>query len=237
MENKSTTQNTRSNTGPRRSFWRRHLILCNIFLIMVCSILLVVFANFFLSLWTRHGDNTVVPNIRNLSYEEAIEVLDDADLKYVISDSVYDLTKRPGQVVDVFPKPGAVVKSGREVYLTIVSFAPQQLVLDVPLDGQSVKGAEAYLKALGIKNIHIVRVPSPYPDLVLSVKYNGRRLSVGSRVPVNARITLEVGMAETPVISNDTSLDNEITNAISNSSETPESDEPVTQPDIDPVYD
>ena len=226
-----------------KCFWNKHLILCNAALIIISVPLLIILANIFLAFWTHHGDTTVVPNVRDMEYQQAIGVLEDADLGYVISDSVYDLSKRPGQVVDIFPKPGAVVKSGREVYLTIVSFSPQQIVLDVPVDGQSVKQAEAYLKALGIKNIHIIRVPSPYPDLVLKVKAGNRVLSLGSRIPVNATITLEVGQVETPVYSTSSTLDSVIDSIIDieadEANETGAYDSPSAvpaEPINDPVY-
>lgn len=224
-----------------KNLWNRHLVLFNILIIIVSIPVLVFIVNILLDLWTHHGSTTIVPNVREMSYDEAVAVLDDADLEYVIGDSVYDLTKRPGQVVDVFPKPGAVVKPGREVYLTIVSFSPQQIVFDVPVDGQSVKAAEAYLKAKGIKNIHILRVPSPYPDLVLSVKQGNRVLKLGSKVPINAKITLEVGQVETPVYRT-TTLDSAIDSIMNMETEEANSvdpfDSPTTNPEVsdEPVY-
>ncbi len=197
-----------------KGFYKRHIVLSNVVFIIITIPVLLWLGLLFIDLWTHHGATTVVPNVRDLSYDKACTVLDEADLTVVISDSIYDLKRAPGEVVDIFPKPGAIVKPGREVYLTIVSFSPQQVVFDVPVVDQSVKSAIAYLKNKGIKTVKIVRVPSQYPDLVLSMKWNGKALSIGSKVPVTATITLEVGELEVPVYESGDSLDGAINNAL-----------------------
>lgn len=205
-----TPQKKTNNDRIFSGFWHRHLILCNSLLIVLAIPVLSWLGLLFVDLWTHHGSTTVVPNVKNMNYDKAVEVLEEADLKVVIGDSIYSTEKAPGEVVEIFPKPGAVVKPGREVYLTIVSFSPQQVILDVPVVDQSVKSAIAYLKNKGIRTIKIVRVPSQYPDLVLSMKYNGTKLNIGSKVPVTATIVLEVGESEVPVYESNESLDDAI---------------------------
>jgi beta-lactam-binding protein with PASTA domain len=183
-------------------FWRKHIILSNVILIFLSIFVLGGLAMGFINLWTHHGATTIVPNVRNMSYDKACSVLEDADLTPVISDSVYDEKKMPGEVLDISPKAGVVVKPGREVFLTIVSFSPKQIVIDVPLTDVSSRQAISYLQARGIKTIKIIHVPSQYPDLVVSVKYNGKPLNIGSKVPVNSVITLEVGQTPQPEAQN-----------------------------------
>ena len=209
--------------------WHKRPILCTMLLMIPTSILIFWLSLCFIDLWTNHGATTVVPNVKNLSYEKALKVFQEADLEVVISDSIYDLKKQPGEVIDIFPKPGAVVKPGREVYLTIVSFSPEQVILDVPVVDQSVKAAIAYLKSKGIRTIKIVRVPSQYPDLVLSMKWDGKSLNIGSKVPVTATITLEVGQAEVPVYESNENLDDAIDAAIDAESEDVNTEDPEIQ--------
>jgi len=209
----NTSRYNKSNSAVSGSFlrfWRKHLVLCNCVAVIIAIPLLGWISLLFVDLWTHHGATTVVPNVKSMTYENAVKVIEESDLKAVISDSIYDLTRQPGEVVDIFPKAGAVVKPDREIYLTIVSFSPQQIILDVPVVDQSVKSAIAYLKAQGIKTIRIVRVPSQFPDLVIAMKYNGKSLGMGSRIPVTATITLEVGQVETPVYDEGESLDDAI---------------------------
>lgn len=184
-----------------KRFQKRHPILNALILafLAVCVFFFIAFK--FLDLWTHHGSTSIVPDVKGLIYEQACDVLEEADLKVVISDSIYDDKKAPGAVVEVWPKPGAVVKAGREVYLTIVSFSPRQVVIDIPLTDISSRQAISYLNNHGITSIQILRVPSEYPDMVVAVKANGQYVTLGSRIPTNATVTLEVGQVEQESVS------------------------------------
>lgn len=174
-------------------FYRKWPLLSNFALAFAAIALFVCLIFLFLNLWTHHGATSIVPDVRDLDYYEAVDILDESELEVVIADSIYDETKRPGQVVDVWPKPGAVVKAGREVYLTIVSFSPRQVVIDMPLTDISDRQAISYLQSHGIKSIQIVHVLSEYPDMVVAVRCEGKPVTLGSRIPASATVVLEVG--------------------------------------------
>lgn len=156
----------------------------------------------FLDVWTHHGSTAVVPEIKYLSYDDAVATLEDADLDVQISDSVYmtdipdTLLRRkpfPGMVLESWPKAGAVVKGGRAVYITIVAYSPKEVVIPAPVDNISSRQAISLLQSLGIRNVRIVRVPSQYNDNVERALYNGKPIVVGTALPVTATVTLEVG--------------------------------------------
>ena len=206
----------------------KHPILWNALYIILAMFGLVIVMSFFLDLWTHHGQTTRVPDVIGMRYANAVDLLEEADLKVVINDSVYSKDKIPGSVVDVVPGSNAVVKSGREVYLTIVAFAPEPITIDRMLTDISWKQAEAYLKSKGLR-IEKRYVPSQFPDLVVDVKCKGRSLVVGSLVTADDVIVLEVGELEKPVdIPRDT-LDMMIDAALSG--ELP--GEPETEPSIE----
>lgn len=177
--------------------WYKHPILWNLVTILVSFVLLIVLALFFLDLWTHHGSTTVVPDVLGYDVPAASEMLEDADLEYVIADSVYTRDKRPGSIVDVIPQPGSIVKAGREVYLTIVAYSPEPIIIDILLIDTSAKQAEAYLRAKGLK-VEKRYVPSEFADIVVAAKCNGRNLTVGSKVTAADTIILEVGKIEEP---------------------------------------
>lgn len=153
---------------------------------------LVWLAMLWLDVWTGHGKEEIVPDVKGLSYNVAVERLLEAGLSVELSDSVYDNHVAPGAVVDQNPKVNTRVKPGRVVYLTINAFSPKTVTLP-SLTDISVRQARSILEGLGIKKIDEVRIISEYENLVLGVKYKGQRLSPGARVPVTASITLEVG--------------------------------------------
>lgn len=200
-------------TSTIKQFFSKHPIISNIFLIFVVGCILVWFALLFLDSWTHHGQNTTVPQVKGLSYDQALLVLAENDLTAEISDSIYDRNAQPGTILDTWPRAGAVVKQGRQVYVTITSFSPKQVSISMPVTGVSSRQAVSYLEALGITSIRLVSVPSQYPDLVENAYADGKPLTVGYSFPVTASVTLEVGSAPVNTFETD-SLDIAVENEI-----------------------
>lgn len=181
----------------RRAF-RRSPIWCNLALMALAVIVAVWLLLTFVDLWTHHGATSVVPDVRGLSYEDAVAVLDEANLDVVIADSI-DNNGRDmvgGTVVEVVPKAGAVVKRGREVYLTIVSYGAHQVKIGEPLANRDLRSVMTVLYNLGIDTSRVVikKVPWIYPGSVIAVHTGDRTIDMGSTVAVNAPITIELGV-------------------------------------------
>ena len=167
-------------------------IFLNIGLMIAVALIIGWLSMLWLDVWTRHGDTISVPAVRTLAYDKAISLLEAEGPKGIVADSVYDSRTAPGTVIEQNPKAGTIVKEGREVFLTIHAFSPKMVTLP-SLSDISLRQARSILEGLDITNIVERRVPSEFKDLVLAVRYKGARLQAGARVPVNARIELEVG--------------------------------------------
>lgn len=178
-----------------RKFYAKHPVWASLIGMVPVAIIIAWLAMLFLSVWTHHGDNATVPEIKNLPYDEAERVLARNNLRIEISDSIYDKSLAPGTIVESWPKAGAVVKSGRSVYVTLTAFSAKHVTISMPITGVSARQAVSYLTALGITSIRYVSVPSQYPDLVESAHAEGRPIGVGSVIPVDATVVLEVGVA------------------------------------------
>ena len=176
-----------------KRFFGRHPIIANLLLIFLVACILIWAALLFLDSWTNHGSSSVVPAVKGLSYEQARLLLAENDLAVESSDSIYDRNARPGTVVESWPRAGAVVKQGRQVYVTVTAFSPKQVTVAMPVTGVSSRQAVSYLEGLGVTSIRMISVPSQYPDLVERAYADGKPLSVGVSFPVTASITLEVG--------------------------------------------
>lgn len=192
-----------------RHFYTRHPIISNLIIMFFVAIILVWCAMIFLNVWTNHGSTSTVPQVRNLSYTTAAQLLHDCDLKIEIADSVYERNAAPGTVIESWPKAGAVVKRGRQVYVTITAFSPKMVHLTMPVSGVSSRQAISYLRGIGITGIRIVTVPSQYADLVESATVDGKPLHVDSEIPITATVTLEVGAVPEPVLDADSIAINE----------------------------
>lgn len=199
--------NTKKKPGFIRRFYTDHPILTHLCCILLTAAALVCGTLIFLDYWTRHGETATVPDVRYKSYADATERLRAAGLDIAIEDSVYNSSIAPGTVLESWPHAGAVVKPGREIYVTISSFQPKKVKITMPLTGVSSRQAISYLHSLGINSVQIVNVPSQYADLVERALYRGRDISSGSEIPVNGAVTLEVGARTEPAYEPDSLLD------------------------------
>ena len=196
-----------------KKFFRNHPIIANLLVMVIVACLIVWGVLIFLDAWTNHGSTSTVPQVQGMTFEQAELVLAENDLTVEISDSIYDRNARPGTIVESWPRAGAVVKRGRQVYVTITAFSPKQVTVAMPVIGVSSRQAVSYLEALGISSIRLVSVPSQYPDLVENAYADGKPLVVGASFPVTASVTLEVGSAPIDTYPTD-SLDEAVDEAI-----------------------
>ncbi len=181
-----------SSKSDRGNFIKRHPILFNLALIALAGCCVVWLALVWLDVWTEHGKYEVVPDMRGLSYGQAVTALRAASLQAELSDSIYDEKTRPGTVLEQSPRANTKVKPNRTVYLTVNAFSPK--MVSVPdLADMSLRQARSILEGIGIKNIREQYVHSEYRDLVIAAKFNGIILQPGARIPSSATVTLEVG--------------------------------------------
>ncbi len=174
------------------SFRKRHPVLMNLIYIILAASALLWSLMWFLDFWTFHGEERVVPDVKGQTYDTARGNVDLSGLRVEIADSVFDSYSRPGTVVEQTPVPGARIKKGGTVYLTVVAFTPK--LITVPdFYNVSVRQARSMFEGLRIKEIREVPVVSEYAGLVLGAKFNGVALQPGARIPVSAVISLEVG--------------------------------------------
>ena len=142
--------------------------------------------------YTRHGEAVVVPDVKGMHLHLAENALDKQALKAIVIDSSYVKGVAPGSVLEQNPAGGLKVKEGRTVYLTVnADSAPKVAVPDV-MDNSSLRQADAKLRALGFKVTEPEYI-SGEKDWVYSVKYRGRELKAGEKIPHEAILTLCVG--------------------------------------------
>ncbi len=167
-------------------------VCIHLFVMFVTLIFIFWLSTLWLDSWTGHGEYEEVPEVEGLSYDDACARLLQQGFSVEISDSVYEDRIKPGYVVGQIPKVNAKVKEGRTVYLTVNAFYPRAVSLPMLVD-MSQRQALSILESHGFKNVRVVEVPSEFRDLVMSARYDGKPVTAGVRVPVSARIVLEVG--------------------------------------------
>ena len=184
------------------SFKTNKYFWLNLIAMMAVVILLLFGVLKWLDVYTRHGEAVVVPDVKGMTVGEAEMLLRNHGLVCVVSDSNYVKNKPAGSILELNPSAGQKVKEGRTIYLTINTLdVPLRLVPDVA-DNSYVRQAQAKILAAGFK-LSENELISGEKDWVYGVKYKGRQLNMGDKVPVGATLTLLVGDGETQVQDSD----------------------------------
>ncbi|MDE6717381.1 MAG: PASTA domain-containing protein [Muribaculaceae bacterium] len=185
-------------TSGRRGIIARHPVIFNIVVIAIVAFTGLYIVYLALALFTKHGESDKVPGVENMTYTKALELLHDKGFRVDIRDSVYRDDVKPGLVIEQFPKANSTVKPGRKIFLYINAVHPKEVVLDdvnhpseYAMKGLSYRTAMAKLEELGFKNVRVVKVLGA-TDRVVKVLANNRPVRKMQKVPVNARIVLEV---------------------------------------------
>ena len=163
-------------------------------LLAMCLFVALVITGFWYGtkVYTRHGEIITVPNVTRIQHEDAVLMLEQFELKAVVSDSGYNRNLAPGSVLMQQPIAGAEVKAGRKIYLTINSTSGPTLTMPDIADNCDVYEAEIRLRTMGSK-IGPKEYAEGDKDWVLGVKCRGKEVRAGERVPAEAPIVLVVG--------------------------------------------
>ena len=145
-----------------------------------------------LDVYTHHGESIIVPNVNGLPCEEAKSELNKKNLNVEIVDSNYVKGMLPGAILEQKPLAGAKVKIGRTIYLTINTGEVPKVAIPDIIDNSSYRQAEARLRAMGFKLTEPEYIEGE-KDWIYGVKYNGKELTSGEKIPREAVLTLCVG--------------------------------------------
>lgn len=170
----------------RTDVFRKNLIYA---LISFAVLFLVVY--FGLRIYTKHGDAQEVPVVKGMHISEAIRVLEKAGLEYQI-DSIYQMDAKPGMVIEQDPEASALVKSGRTIYLTIITQVPPEVEFPNILDKNYIE-ASAILKNNSLKIGDTVYVNDIAKDVVLDAQFAGQSVKHGRLISKGSSITLILG--------------------------------------------
>ncbi len=183
-------------------FWNliwKNVLVRTILLAVLVLILLVWLVLCWLNVYTQHGKAVTVPDVKGLKVEEAAKFLDKNTLRYEVIDSAFIKNAAPGSIVEMSPKAGTRVKESRIVYLTVNAFSTQMFTIPEVRD-LSQRQATSMLSAIGFENVNVQSVPGQYRDLVVGLKYSGREVKTGEKLPANSRLTLEVSSGQVPAL-------------------------------------
>lgn len=166
--------------------FRKQLIIA---IVSVLALVIVLFVS--LRYYTRHGEGKPVPNLKGLSVENAVELLESEGFRYQI-DSVFIMDKKAGLVLEQDPDPNTNVKDNRMIYLTIVS--SQTPDVNFPdIENKTLVEAQAMLSNYGLKVGDTTYQADIARDAILGFSFAGQAIRVGQKIPKGSKIDLILG--------------------------------------------
>ncbi len=167
-------------------FWKHFGIASGILL----ALALLFFVG--LHLYTRHGQAIAVPDMRGLSIEEVHQVANAKNLRYEVTDSVFQSEDKKGLVIDQSPPPDFKVKKDRTIFLTINAMTPEKVKMPNVV-GVSLRQARAILETQGL-NVDTLRyVPDIAVNNVLEQHHNGKEIKPGEMIVRGSDVELVLG--------------------------------------------
>ncbi len=149
-------------------------------------------AKFGLDLYTHHGEEIEVPDVRHKLFSDAEQLLSNRGLEIQVTDTGYVRTLPPDCILEQITEPGTKVKRGRVIYVIVNSGHSPMITLPDIIDNNSYREARANLVAMGFK----VGPPQYVPgekEWVYGVTCRGRNLHNGEKVSVDEVLTIQVG--------------------------------------------
>lgn len=174
-----------------------------IFLIQLAIALVLIVVLIFVTLgWlkstTNHGDFVQVPDFSKMSVMDMRKTAEDAGLRYEVLDSTdYNPEYPRFSILEQNPKAGSKVKHNRKIYFTVNPSGYKKV--SVPKIIQVTRrNATAMLRAVGLDVQRVTYIDELGKDMVYRVKYKGKDISPGEKLPKTSKVELICGNGTIP---------------------------------------
>lgn len=180
-------------------FIKHPIFLKNTGILLLFFLLFLFLSSKWLSCYTNHGQQLVVPDLINLKFDAANKLAQDKSFELIISDSIFVLNQEPSLILVQKPLPEAMVKEGRKIYVTI-SKVMADLVTMPNLKGGNDDFSQysRKLERLGITAKIVEREYSIRLErnTILKIRYNGEDITdnvkAGFKVPMGSMVEFVV---------------------------------------------
>lgn len=158
---------------------------------MALTILLVVLVLSSLKAYTRHGKEFAMPDLLGFTVEELEAWSDESGMDFEVIDSVFNEEFEGGTVYTQYPYPGAMIKKGRQVYITMVAMSREKVSMP-NLSDFTLRQAMAMLETYRLKVDSIVYIPD-IGRTVIEARMGREVIEAGELIPRGSAIILVMG--------------------------------------------
>ena len=171
----------------------KNWIVKNLLIALGVVVVLIVGSMIFLNLFTKHNQELSVPDLANMTVEEAHLAASEAGMRIDVTDSAFVKRMKRGAVYRQNPVPGSKVKHGRRISLTINAVNPRQITMP-DLIGYSMRQAKAELLSRGLVLGKLIYVQDMATNNVLRQLHGDVEIEPGEMIESEAVIDLVVGL-------------------------------------------
>lgn len=173
------------------SIFRNKYFYLNIFLAIALLIALLAGTLASLKAFTRHGEEIVLPNFEGEPITSLQTFVRENHLRYTVIDSVYNDNLAPGTIVLQDPYPFSKVKTGRKIYVSVVSSLPESVVMPDVVN-LSVRQAVSLIYGNDLTVDKLIFKSGFDKNSVQEQLIDGQAIEAGTKLPKFTPITLAV---------------------------------------------
>ncbi|TLF41594.1 PASTA domain-containing protein [Maribacter aurantiacus] len=179
-------------------FLKSKTFLIQIGLALGILLILIFLVLRWLNSTTNHGEFVEVPDFSKLSVMEMRQKVESAGLRYEVVDSAnYNPDYPRFSIIEQNPSAGTKVKSNRKIYFTVNPSGYKKVT--VPKIIQVTKrNASSMLKAVGLDVQRVTYIDQLGKDMVYYIKYKGKDIKPGDKLPKTSKIELICGNGNVP---------------------------------------
>ncbi|MGF1557923.1 MAG: PASTA domain-containing protein [Flavobacteriaceae bacterium] len=175
------------------NFLKSKTFLMQLGLAVAVTVLLVFLLLGWLKSTTNHGEFVEVPDFSKMSVMDMRKAIDEAELRYEVLDSAnYNPDYPRFSIIDQNPKAGTKVKQDRKIYLTVNPSGYKKVTVPNVIQ-VTQRNASSMLRAVGLDVERTTYIDQIGKDMVYYVKFKGKQISPGDKLPKTSKVELVCG--------------------------------------------
>lgn len=180
------------------NFLRSKSFFIQLGLAFLAVVLLIFLALNWLKSSTNHGEFVQVPDFSKMSVMDMRSAVEESHLRYEVLDSANYNPEYPRfSIIDQDPIAGSKVKENRKVYFTVNPSGYKKVTIPKIIQ-VTQRNATSMLLAVGLDVQRVTYIEELGKDMVYHIKYKGKYISPGEKLPKTSKVELVCGNGRIP---------------------------------------
>ncbi|WP_350287797.1 PASTA domain-containing protein [uncultured Croceitalea sp.] len=180
------------------NFIRSKTFLIQLGLALVLVVVICFITLQWLKSTTNHGEFVEVPDFSKMSVQEMRKTAEEAGLRYEVLDSTNFNPDFPRfSILEQNPTAGTKVKDNRKIYFTVNPSGYKKVTVPDIIQ-VTQRNATSMLRAVGLDVQRVTYIDELGKDMVYQMKFKGKYIKHGDKLPKTSRIELICGNGSIP---------------------------------------